>query len=69
MAYTGLCGTDLHIVHGHMDARISPPQVIGHEMSGTIAAIGDQVDGLERRGPGDGDAAELGWHLPGLRGG
>ena len=45
VAYTGLCGTDLHILHGHMDARISPPQVIGHEMSGTIAAIGDQVEG------------------------
>ena len=43
VAYTGLCGTDLHILHGHMDARISPPQVIGHEMSGTIMAIGDQV--------------------------
>ena len=45
VAYTGLCGTDLHILHGHMDARISTPQVIGHEMSGTIAAIGDQVVG------------------------
>ena len=45
VAYTGLCGTDLHIVHGHLDARIAPPQVIGHEMSGTIAAIGDQVEG------------------------
>src|SRR3954453_15779411 len=45
VAYTGLCGTDLHILHCHMDARISTPQVIGHEMSGTIAAIGDQVEG------------------------
>ena len=45
VAYTGLCGTDLHILHGHMDPRMSTPQVIGHEMSGTIAAIGDQVEG------------------------
>lgn len=45
VAYTGLCGTDLHILHGHLDARITTPQVIGHEMSGTIAAIGDQVEG------------------------
>ena len=45
VAYTGLCGTDLHIFHGDMDARVAMPAVIGHEMSGTIAAIGDGVSG------------------------
>jgi threonine dehydrogenase-like Zn-dependent dehydrogenase len=50
VAYCGVCGTDLHIAHGAMDARIGPPQVIGHEMSGTVAAVGDGVDGLR---PGD----------------
>ena len=45
VAYTGLCGTDLHIVHGSMDGRVSRPLVFGHEMSGEIAAIGDGVDG------------------------
>ncbi|WP_150307789.1 zinc-dependent alcohol dehydrogenase [Planctomonas psychrotolerans] len=44
VAYTGLCGTDLHIMHGHMDARVSMPLVFGHEMSGTIAAVGDGVE-------------------------
>jgi 2-desacetyl-2-hydroxyethyl bacteriochlorophyllide A dehydrogenase len=29
-----------------MDARISSPQVIGHEMSGTVAELGEDVDGL-----------------------
>lgn len=43
VAYTGLCGTDLHIVHGSMDARVTTPLVFGHEMSGTIAALGDGV--------------------------
>jgi 2-desacetyl-2-hydroxyethyl bacteriochlorophyllide A dehydrogenase len=43
VAYTGLCGTDLHIVHGNMDARVTTPLVFGHEMSGTIAALGDGV--------------------------
>lgn len=43
VAYTGVCGTDLHIFHGDMDARVHPPAVIGHEMSGTIAAVGDKV--------------------------
>ena len=45
VAYTGLCGTDLHILHGAMDARVSMPLIFGHEMSGTIAAIGTGVEG------------------------
>ncbi len=45
VAYVGLCGTDLHILHGSMDARVETPLVFGHEMSGTIAAIGDGVEG------------------------
>lgn len=40
VAYTGICGTDLHIYHGVMDGRVDPPGVIGHEMSGRVAAIG-----------------------------
>ena len=50
VAYTGLCGTDLHIFHGHMDQRVTIPAVIGHEMSGTVAAVGPGVGGLA---PGD----------------
>jgi (R,R)-butanediol dehydrogenase / meso-butanediol dehydrogenase / diacetyl reductase len=50
VAYCGVCGTDLHIAHGAMDARIRPPQVIGHEMSGTVADVGAGVEGLR---PGD----------------
>ncbi len=45
VAYTGICGTDLHIFHGDMDHRVRPPGVIGHEMSGTIEAIGAGVSG------------------------
>jgi (R,R)-butanediol dehydrogenase/meso-butanediol dehydrogenase/diacetyl reductase len=45
VAYTGLCGTDLHIFHGDMDTRVTMPAVIGHEMSGTIAALGEGVSG------------------------
>ena len=26
VAYTGICGTDLHIVHGAMDARVGRPR-------------------------------------------
>lgn len=45
VAYTGLCGTDLHILHGNMDARVTTPLTFGHEMSGTIDALGDGVSG------------------------
>ena len=45
VAYTGICGTDLHIYHGDMDARVRRPAVIGHECSATIAAIGEGVAG------------------------
>jgi len=44
VAYTGICGTDLHILHGAMDARVTLPAVLGHEMSGTISAAGDGVE-------------------------
>ena len=47
VAYCGICGTDLHIAHGAMDHRVSTPQVIGHEMSGTVAELGAGVDGFE----------------------
>jgi 2-desacetyl-2-hydroxyethyl bacteriochlorophyllide A dehydrogenase len=45
VAYTGICGTDLHILHGAMDQRVTLPAVIGHEMSGRIADIGSGVTG------------------------
>lgn len=47
VAYTGICGTDLHIFHGDMDARVETPAVLGHEMSGRIAALGEGVAGHE----------------------
>ena len=46
VAYTGICGTDLHILHGSMDHRVRVPQAIGHEMSGRVAAVGTDVAGL-----------------------
>jgi 2-desacetyl-2-hydroxyethyl bacteriochlorophyllide A dehydrogenase len=46
VAYCGICGTDVHIAHGAMDHRVRTPQVIGHEMSGTVAEVGPEVDGF-----------------------
>ncbi len=44
ISHCGICGTDLHIWHGAMDKRVKMPAVLGHEMSGEIAAIGAGVD-------------------------
>ncbi len=44
VAYSGVCGTDVHIYHGMMDKRVAMPQTIGHEMSGVIDAVGEGVE-------------------------
>ncbi|MFE2610737.1 zinc-binding dehydrogenase [Streptomyces mirabilis] len=49
-AYVGICGTDLHIFHGDMDARVAAPAVLGHEMSGRVVRVGAGVEGWR---PGD----------------
>lgn len=46
VSYCGVCGTDLHIFHGSMDQRVGPPQILGHEVSGTVAEIGDGVTNI-----------------------
>ncbi len=46
VAYCGICGTDLHVYLGHMDARIGDHRVIGHEMSGVVNAIGSNVSNV-----------------------
>jgi alcohol dehydrogenase len=42
VAATGLCRSDWHGWRGH-DPGIRQPHVPGHELAGTIAAVGDQV--------------------------
>ncbi|WP_181806716.1 zinc-dependent alcohol dehydrogenase [Streptomyces shenzhenensis] len=49
-AYVGICGTDLHIFHGDMDARVTTPAVLGHEMSGRVVRVGPDVEDWR---PGD----------------
>lgn len=45
VAFCGICGTDMHVYHGTMDARVGLERTIGHEMSGTIDAVGEGVEG------------------------
>ena len=44
VSHCGICGTDLHIYHGAMDQRVQMPAILGHEMAGTIEAVGDGVE-------------------------
>jgi len=45
VAFCGICGTDLHLYHGAMAQRLTLPHVMGHEMTGRIAALGAGVTG------------------------
>ncbi|GAA4820796.1 zinc-dependent alcohol dehydrogenase [Algivirga pacifica] len=47
VAYCGVCGTDVHIFHGVMDARVNPPQTIGHEASAVVAELGEGVTNVQ----------------------
>ncbi len=47
VAYCGICGTDMHVYHGNMDARVGFERVIGHEMSGTVDSVGDGVTNVK----------------------
>ena len=44
----GICGTDIHIMHGEF--RSWPPVVLGHEVVGQVAEVGE---GVTRTQPGD----------------
>ncbi|MEO1540122.1 MAG: L-idonate 5-dehydrogenase [Pseudomonadota bacterium] len=48
LAAGGICGSDLHYYsHGGFGAiRLKEPMVLGHEVSGTVEAVGEGVDGL-----------------------
>ena len=37
----GICGTDLHIYHDEF--KTHPPVIMGHEIAGTVAAVGNGV--------------------------
>jgi len=51
VAYCGICGTDMHVYHGVMDARITHNRVIGHEMSGMVSATGANVTDVKTGDP------------------
>ncbi|GAB7069901.1 NAD(P)-dependent alcohol dehydrogenase [Mycolicibacterium hodleri] len=46
VAAVGVCGSDVHYYrHGRIgDFVVEAPMILGHELSGRISAVGDQVD-------------------------
>src|ERR1700694_1004086 len=44
VAACGVCHTDLHVIKG--EVAFPTPCVLGHEISGTVAALGSNVPGL-----------------------
>ncbi len=49
LAVGGVCGSDLHYYNhgGFGTIRLKEPMILGHEVSGYICEIGEQVDGLK----------------------
>jgi L-iditol 2-dehydrogenase len=56
----GICGTDLHIFHDEYPTQ--PPVILGHELAGEVAAVGD---GVTTVAPGDRVTTETYFHLCG----
>jgi len=51
--YAGVCGSDVHTFEGHHPFR-KPPVILGHELTGTVVELGEQVDGFS-----EGDAVTI----------
>ena len=49
VAACGVCHTDLHVIKG--EVKFPTPAVLGHEISGTVAALGPGVTGLNEGAP------------------
>ncbi len=46
VAYSGICGTDIHILHDQF--AYYPPVIIGHEFSGEIVEVGEKVTSFKK---------------------
>lgn len=47
VAYAGVCGSDMHILHGN-NPFVVYPRTSGHEFSGVVAEVGDKVTNLNK---------------------
>ena len=47
MERAAICGTDIRILEGKKTKDVRYPSIIGHEMSGTIVEVGENVEGFK----------------------
>lgn len=52
VAYTGICGSELHAIEGYELARrdynaAPTPSRLGHEYAGVVTAVGDEVESFQ----------------------
>ncbi|WGI26733.1 Zn-dependent oxidoreductase [Halomonas alkaliantarctica] len=45
VAFAGICGSDMHIIHGD-NAFVRFPRITGHEFAGVVEAVGECVFGV-----------------------
>jgi propanol-preferring alcohol dehydrogenase len=53
VAGCGLCHTDLHYVDHGVETFKKPPLILGHEIAGTVTALGPSTNGAVRTAIGD----------------
>ena len=53
-----VCGSDIRILH-HGNSRVHPPQILGHEIAGEVAAVGRKVSRFKA-----GDRVAVGADVP-----
>lgn len=53
VAGCGLCHTDLHYVDHGVETFKKPPLILGHEIAGTVTALGPSANGKSRTAVGD----------------
>jgi alcohol dehydrogenase/L-iditol 2-dehydrogenase len=44
--YCGVCGTELHMYHGEFELLARPPVILGHEWSGEVVEVGENVQDI-----------------------
>ncbi|MBE0479155.1 alcohol dehydrogenase catalytic domain-containing protein [Candidatus Aerophobetes bacterium] len=43
----GICGSDIHIYHDDIKIPLNPPVIMGHEFSGVVVRIGENVNNVK----------------------